>query len=473
MDYPTLLRIGGDWRGADDGATFTVGEPATGAAIAEVPRAGAGECRAAIIAASAAQPAWRDETAQGRGMVCHAIAERLIAAREALARLRAREGGTPLATALVEVDYAAGFFRFYGDEIVHLTGRAIAHPDPRRSLRVDYAPVGVVGAITPWNLPLAAPAKKLAAAIAAGCAVVLKPSELTPLSALALAREAELAGLPPGVLNVVCGDAAAIGGELTAHPAVRLIAFTGSTRIGRQLMAACAPGLKHVALELGGSAPFLVFADADLERAADDLATLKTTNAGQVCVTANRVLVERVVHDRFVALLVERLRRVRVGDPLDAATTMGPLISGEAAERVAGLVDGALAQGAIAALSGPRRDRFFAPTVLTGCGNDWPIARAEIFGPVAPVIGFDDEAHAVALANDTPYGLAAFAYTRDPGRQHRLARALDAGVIGINDPRPLIPSAPFGGVKQSGIGREGGSEGLLEYLDTRLIGVRD
>ncbi|HYE06230.1 MAG TPA: aldehyde dehydrogenase family protein [Planctomycetota bacterium] len=473
MDHPHLLRIGGAWRGADDGATFTVREPATGAAIAAVPRAGARECRAAIAAAVDAQAAWREESVKRRGAVCHAIADRLMAARPALARLRAREGGTALATALAEVEYAAGFFRFYGDEIGRLAGRTIVHPDPRRRVRVEHVPIGVVGAITPWNLPLAAPAKKLAPAIAAGCAMVLKPSELTPLSALAIAREAELAGLPPGVLNVVCGDAAAIGGELTGNPAVRALAFTGSTRVGRQLMAACAPGLKRVALELGGSAPFVVFADADLERAADDCAALKTANAGQVCVTANRVLVERPVHDRFVALLVDRLRGVRLGDPLDAATTMGPLISDEAAERVAALVAGAVAQGAIAALGGARSGAFHPPMVLTGCRNDWPIAREEIFGPVAPVIAFDGEAEALALANDTPYGLAAFAYTGDADRQHRLARALEAGVVGINDPRPLIPSAPFGGVKQSGIGREGGSEGLLEYLDAKLIGVRE
>ncbi|HEY7512069.1 MAG TPA: NAD-dependent succinate-semialdehyde dehydrogenase [Vicinamibacteria bacterium] len=474
--FPAKLWIDGAGRDADSGRTFVVSDPATDERLAEVPLAGEAETRRAIEAAQAAFGPWRGRSATQRADVLWAIRERLLAERERLAQLRTSEQGGPLAQSRAEVEFAAGFFRWFAEEARRAYGRTIPHPDPRRRLRVEYAPVGVAGAITPWNAPLSAPARKVAAALAAGCTVVLKPSELTPLCALALAGIAAEAGLPAGALNVVCGDAPAIGRALLDHDAVRIITFTGSVRTGTYLMSEAGRRMKRAAMELGGNAPFVVFGDADLERAADDLVALKCANSGQVCVAANRVLVERSVQPRFVDMLKARLEPQRLGRGRDPETTMGPLISAEAAGKVAALVDEARAEGARVVCGGGPPPRlggnFYAPTLLDRVTPAMRVAREEVFGPVLSVLTFDTEEEALRLANDTPYGLAAYVYTSGLERAQRCAEGLRAGVVGINDPRPITPEAPFGGVGLSGIGREGGREGLLEFLEPRLIGIR-
>jgi succinate-semialdehyde dehydrogenase/glutarate-semialdehyde dehydrogenase len=475
--FPLGLWIGGTCRAAEDGRTFAVTDPATAERLEDVPLAAAAETRLAVEAAATAFGAWRAESATRRADVLWRIHERLLEDRERFAALRTAEQGGPLAQARGEVDFAAGFFRWYAEEARRVYGRTIPHPDPRRRLRVEYAPVGVVGAITPWNAPLSAAARKVAAALAAGCTVVLKPSELTPLSALALAWTAGEAGLPAGALNVVCGDAPAIGEVLLEHAAVRLITFTGSLRTGRHLMSEAGRRMKRVAMELGGNAPFVVLADADLDQAADDLVALKCTNAGQVCVAANRVLVQRTIHASFVEKLRERLARQRLGHGRDPETTVGPLIHAAAAREVAERVAEAIGQGARLVCGGEKEraglaDCFYPPTLLDGVTASMRIASEESFSPVVPVLEFRDEDEALRLANDTPYGLAAYVYTRDLNSAQRFADGLRAGVIGINDPRPITPEAPFGGVGQSGMGREGGIEGLLEFMDARLIGLR-
>jgi len=475
--FPVGLRIGGAWHGAGDGGTFAVSDPATGERLEDVPRAGAAETRLAIGAAAAAFEGWRSTSSTHRADVLWRIHERLIEERERLAALRAAEQGGPLAQGRGEVDFAAGYFRWYAEEARRVYGRTIPHPDPRRRLRVEYAPVGVVAAITPWNAPLSAPARKVAAALAAGCTVVLKPSELTPLTALALAGMADEAGLPAGALNVVCGDAPAIGNVLLEDEAVRLITFTGSARTGRHLMSEAGRRMKRVSMELGGNAPFVVFPDADLDQAADDLVALKCTNAGQVCVAANRVLVERSVHAVFVEKVRERLAGQRLGHGRDPDTTMGPLIHAEAARVVAAWVQEAIGQGARLVCGGEpdragRAECFYPPTLLDGVTASMRIAAEESFSPVVPVLEFEDEDEALNMANDTTDGLAAYVYTSDLNRAQRFADGLRAGVIGINDPRPITPEAPFGGIGGSGMGREGGVEGLMEFLDARLVGLR-
>lgn len=477
LGFPPRLWIAGAWREARDGRTFPVKDPATGSVLDELPLAGETEAREAVEAAAAAFATWRRRTSEERAGVLLRIRDLLLEHREPLARLASAEGGAPLAQARGGVDYAAGFFRWFSEEARRIYGRSIPHPDPTRRVRVEYYPVGVVGAITAWNGPLGVPAKKVAAALAAGCAVVLKPSEFTPLCALALAALAERSGLPAGVLNVVCGDAPAIGRVFVDHPSVRLITFTGSVRTGRYLMTEAGKHVKRVALELGGNAPYIVFADADLDRAADDLVWLKCMNSGQVCVSANRVLVERSAHRAFVERVLARLGRQRVACGTDPEGTMGPLIHREAVERVGALVDEAVAQGA-RALCGGRTpppgpgECFYPPTLLDGVAPSMRVVQEEVFGPVVSVLPFDGEAEALRVANDTPYGLAGYVYTSDMARAQRFMDGLDVGVVGINDPRPIIPETPFGGVKLSGIGREGGTEGLLEFMDARLIGVR-
>jgi succinate-semialdehyde dehydrogenase/glutarate-semialdehyde dehydrogenase len=475
--FPVGLWISGEWQPAEDGRTFPVADPATGERLEDVPLARATEARRAVEAAAAAFEPWRAESPTRRADVLWRIHERLLAERERLAALRTAEQGGPLAQGRGEVDFAAGFFRWYAEEARRVYGRTIPHPDPRRRLRVDYFPVGVIGAITPWNAPLSAPARKVAAALAAGCTVVLKPSELTPLTALALAGIASEAGLPPGALNVVCGDAPAIGEVFLEHEAVRLITFTGSARTGRHLMSEAGRRLKRATMELGGNAPFIVFADADLDQAADDLVALKCANAGQVCVAANRVLVQAAVHAIFLEKVKQRLARQRLGHGRDPATTMGPLIHAEAARLVSERVREAIEEGARLVCGGDpervgRAECFYPPTLLEGVTPAMRIAREEIFGPVIPVLAFDEDQEGLTMANDTPYGLAAYVYTSDIDRAQVFADGLRVGVVGINDPRPITPEAPFGGVGLSGMGREGGTEGLLEFMDARLVGLR-
>lgn len=475
--FPQQLWIDGQWSAAESGETFPIEDPSTGKTVTQVPRGGRAEALAAVQAAIRAKRAWGRQTPEKRAEYLLRIAQLLLEHREQLAQVTTAELGGTLQESRGGVDYAIGFFRWYAEEIRRLYGRSVPHPDPTRRLRVEYFPVGVVGAITPWNGPLGLPAKKVAGALAAGCPVVHKPAQLTPLSSLALARITELAGLPAGVYNVVCGDTRAIGKVLLDEPEVRMITFTGSSEIGRYLMAEGARQVKRLSLELGGNAPFIIFADADLDRAADDLVWLKTINSGQVCVTANRIFVERPILEPFLDRVILRLKRHRLGIGTDPETTMGPLVDRHAREKVKSLVDGAIAAGARVRYRGEvpdgcRAGYFYPPTLLDNITLDMPLVCEEVFGPVLSVMAFDSEAEVLHMANDTPYGLAAYAYTNDMARAQRCSEELDAGVVGINDPRPITPQAPFGGVKQSGIGCEGGIEGLREFLETRLIGFR-
>lgn len=472
---PPLLYVNGKWKHAASGQIFDDVNPSTGETIAQVACAGAEDATEALESARDAFKEWRRASVDERAGVLLRMHQVLLDHKEELARLRTLEQGAPLEQGRSEVEYAAGFYRWFGEEARRIYGRTIPHPDPGRRLRVEYFPAGVACGISPWNLPLSQPSKKVAAAIAAGCTIVLKPSELTPLCGLALAKASEEAGLPPGVLNVICGDAQGIGNAMLEHPDVRMISFTGSVPVGKYLASEALKHMKRVAMELGGSAPFLVFEDADLDRAARDLIWLKLSNAGQVCVTANRVLVQSSIAKDFTLRLESLLSEQVLGSGLDPGTTVGPLITPQAVEKVRALVADALAGGAhlrfqTAPVSGA--GCFCPPTLLIGVTPEMRIAQEEVFGPVLSVIEFGSEEDGIALANATPYGLASYAYTSNMARAQRLADSLEAGVVGINDPRPIIPEAPFGGVKQSGLGHEGGREGLLEYLEERLIGVR-
>jgi len=475
--FPTQLWIDGKWQPCRSGASLAVEDPACGRVVAEVPRAGESEAHEAVQSAARAMLGWRRLSPESRSQVLDRIRRTLLENREPLGRLLVAERGATLEQGRAEVDYAAAFFRWYSEEARRIYGRTIPHPDPTRRLRWEYFPIGVVAAITAWNGPLGLAAKKVAGALAAGCTVVLKPAELTPLSALALAWVTERAGLPAGALNVVFGDAPAIGRVLLEHRAVRMVTFTGSTRTGRYLASEAGKQIKRVALELGGNAPFLVFADADLDQAAGDLVWLKTINAGQVCVTANRILIERSIYQPLVARLVELLKRQRLGPGDDPEVTMGPLIDRRAVDKVKSLVESAVCAGAIISYQGEVPDRcqggyYYPPTLLEGVTSQMQVACEEVFGPVLSVMPFDTEDQALRLANDTPFGLAAYVYTTNFQRAQRFSEELEAGVVGINDPRPITPEAPFGGIKQSGIGREGGAEGLMEFLEGRLIGLR-
>lgn len=471
---PTRLFIGGDWRDATDGRRFGVDDPASSAVFAEVADGGAADARAAIDAAVKAFLPWRATTALERADLLWRW-HRLIDARaEELARLLTREQGKPLHEARAEIAYANGFVRWFAEEARRAYGEVIPAPRADRRVIVLREPVGVVAAITPWNFPAAMVTRKIAPALAAGCTVVLKPSELTPLSALAVTELAREAGFPPGVVNVVTtSDAASVGAVLTADPRVRKLSFTGSTAVGKRLMAACADTVKTLSLELGGNAPFVVFDDADLDRAIEGLVANKFRNAGQACIAANRVLVEDGIHDRFVARLAERVAALTVGRGDEAAVAIGPLITERARAKVESLVDAAVAGGATVVVGGGALPelgpRWYAPTVLTGVSPGMRLACEEAFGPVVSVIRFASEAEAVAIANDTPYGLAAYFYTQDPARIFRLASALEAGIVGANEAVVSNEAAPFGGFKESGIGREGSRHGLEEYTEIKYL----
>ena len=478
--FALKLFVEGQWRDAASGRTGPVVNPATGAAFARVAWGGEQDAQAAVSAAAKAFPAWSATPAPGRGDMVKRMAALLTQDRETLAPVLTREQGKPLAQALGEVDYSASFFQWFGEEARRLCPRSVPHADAAKASWVEPRAAGVVGAITPWNFPLAQAAKKVSAALAAGCCVVLKPAPATPLMALALAWVAERAGLPPGVLNVVPGDADPIGRVLLDRPEVRVISFTGSVRVGAWLASEAGRRLKRVTLELGGNAPFCVLADADLDLAADDLARLKLMVSGQVCVTANRVFVHASRMEAFRAKLAERLRGVKVGEGLTAGVQAGPLINAAAVAKVKGLVEDALAQGArvawqadLSALPAELKGGFFyPPTVLEGVTDAMRAAREEVFGPVFSLMAFEDEEELVRRANATEYGLAGYVYTRDLARGFALARRIEVGIAGVNDMRPLRAEVPFGGIKNSGQGREGGIEGLAEYLDARVIGAR-
>jgi succinate-semialdehyde dehydrogenase/glutarate-semialdehyde dehydrogenase len=476
IQNPNLLRstvlLDGKWLGADDGATLAVHDPANGALIGNVPLCGAGETRRAILAAEAAWPAWRTLTARRRAQILQKWFALILENADDLAQIATAECGKPLAEAKGEVIYAASFIEWFAEEGKRVYGETIPSPAADKRLVVIKQPIGVCAAITPWNFPLAMITRKVAPALAAGCPVVIKPAEATPFSALALAVLAEQAGFPAGVINVVTGKPAEIGGELCANPAVRKLSFTGSTAVGRLLMAQCAPTVKKLSLELGGNAPFIVFDDADINPAVDGLIAAKYRNTGQTCVCANRILVQDGIYETFAQHLAERVSALKVGAGTEEGVAQGPLINAAGLSKVESHVADAVAKGARILCGGARHERggnFFQPTVLADVTRDMKVAREETFGPVAPIFRFSTEAEAIAMANDTEFGLAAYFFTRDVARCWRLGEALEYGMVGINTGAISNEVAPFGGIKQSGIGREGSKYGIEDYLEVKYL----
>lgn len=471
----TRAYIDGRWVEADSGETFTVLNPATGETLAEVPRLGAAETRRAIEAAQHALPAWRHRPAKERARILRRLADLMLERSDELARLLVLEQGKPLAEANAEIAYAASFYEWFGEEAKRLDGAVVPQPLPDRRIVVLKEPIGVTAGITPWNFPAAMPTRKSAPALAVGCTMVLKPAEQTPLSALAVAALAEEAGVPAGVFSIVTGDAAdapAIGAELTSNPIVRKVGFTGSTAVGKLLMAQCAAQVKKVSLELGGNAPFIVFDDADLEQAVAGAVLCKFRNSGQTCISANRFLVQDGVHDDFVVALGEAIAALEVADGFTPGVDVGPLIDGAAVEKVERHVADALDSGAELRLGGARLDgQFFQPSLLAGVTGTMAMSCEETFGPVAGVSRFSSEEEAVRAANDTPYGLAAYFYTRDLARTWRVSEGLEYGIVGINTGFVSTEVAPFGGMKESGIGREGSSFGVDDWVELKYLAL--
>jgi succinate-semialdehyde dehydrogenase/glutarate-semialdehyde dehydrogenase len=464
--------LGGRWVDADDGATLAVDNPATGHRLASVPKLGAAETRRAIAAADAAWPGWRALTAKQRSLILRRWYDLIMENQEDLARLMTAEQGKPLAESRGEVAYGAAFVEWFAEEGKRVYGDVIPPHQGDKRILVLKQPIGVVASITPWNFPIAMITRKCAPALAVGCTVVAKPASQTPLSALALAVLAERAGVPAGVFNVITGGARDIGGELTASPLVRKLTFTGSTEIGKVLMAACAGTVKKVSLELGGNAPFIVFDDADLDAAVEGAILSKYRNTGQTCVCANRLLIHDSVYEEFAGKLVTAVHALKVADGFTDGAQQGPLIDEAAVEKVEEHIADALANGAHLALGGRRHalgGRFFEPTVLTGVTPAMRIAREETFGPVAPLFRFQDDDEAVRLANDTEFGLAAYFYGRDVGRIFRVAEALEYGIVGVNTGIISTELAPFGGIKESGIGREGSKYGTEDFVEIKYI----
>mgnify|MGYP003503255279 FL=1 len=473
---PTLLRqqcyIDGQWLDARTGGSKPVTNPANGAVLGTVPYMGAEETRAAIDAAAAAFPAWAARAAKDRATLLRRWYDLMLANADDLATLMTAEQGKPLAEAKGEIAYAASFIEWFAEEAKRVYGDVIPGHQPDKRIFVLRQPVGVVAAITPWNFPAAMITRKAGPALAAGCTFVCKPAMQTPYSALAMAELAHRAGIPPGVFNVVTGSASAIGGEMTSNPIVRKVTFTGSTEIGKKLMVQCAGTLKKLSLELGGNAPFIVFDDADLDLAVQGAIASKYRNTGQTCVCANRLLVQEGVYDAFVAKLVEAVRKLRIGDGLQGATEQGPLIDAKAVAKVEEHVADALAKGGKVVLGGKRHalgGTFFEPTIITGVKPSMMVAREETFGPVAPIFSFKDEKEAVRMANDTEFGLASYFYTRDLARSLRVAEALEYGIVGLNTGIISTEVAPFGGVKESGFGREGSKYGILDYTELKYL----
>jgi len=465
--------INGQWCPADDQQRFAVNNPATGELLAEVADLGAAETERAIAAATAAWPAWRALTGKQRGALLQNWYRLILAAQEDLALLMTSEQGKPLAEARGEVLYGASFIEWFAEEAKRVYGDLIPAPTADKRLLVIKQPIGVVAAITPWNFPIAMITRKVAPALAAGCPVVVKPSELTPLSALALAQLAQQAGIPAGVFNVVTSTAAPeVGRTFCSDARVRKLSFTGSTPVGKLLAEQCAGQVKKVSLELGGNAPFIVFDDADLDAAVAGAIASKFRNAGQTCVCTNRIFVQQGVYAAFSALLTQAVQALTTGNGLDDGVQIGPLIEARALTKVEGLVADALANGATLLVGGARFPEVangYRPTLLSGVDNRMRIAQEEIFGPVATLIPFQTEAQAVALANDTPFGLAAYFYARDIGRVWRVAEALEYGMVGINEGIISTEVAPFGGVKESGLGREGSKYGIDDYLEIKYL----
>lgn len=463
----TQCRIGAQWCSADSGASVAIHNPATGAEIGSVPDMGAAETRLAIEAASRALPEWSHRTAGDRARLLRRLHDAMMSHEADLAALLTSEGGKPIAEARGEIRYSAAFLEWFAEEGKRLYGDVIPGHQPDKRILVTRQPVGVVAAITPWNFPSAMLGRKLGAALAAGCTVVCKPALETPFSALVFAELAERVGIPPGVINVVTGrDDESIGREMTSNPLVRKLSFTGSTAVGKLLMARCADTMKRVSLELGGNAPFLVFDDADVDAAVTGAIASKFRNSGQTCVCANRFLVQCGIHERFAGALAAAVADLKVGNGIDASTTQGPLINRQAVDKVEAHVKDALEHGGRLLCGGHRHalgGTFFEPTVIVDATPAMRLAYEETFGPVAALFPFDDEAEAIAMANDTDSGLAAYLYTRDLARSWRVGEALDYGIVGINTGIISTEVAPFGGIKQSGVGSEGSKYGLLDY----------
>ena len=470
--FQQLCFIDGTWTGADSGETIDVGNPATGVKIGTIPKMGAAETRRAIEAANRAYPQWRAKTAQERSTILRRWSELMLENQEDLAVLMTAEQGKPLAESRGETVYAASFLEWFAEEARRIYGDVIPPHQGDKRIVVLKEPIGVCAAITPWNFPSAMITRKAGPALAAGCTMVVKPATATPYSALALAELARRAGVPDGVFSVVTGSAAGIGGEMTDNPLVRKLTFTGSTEIGKKLMAQCAGTVKKVSLELGGNAPFIVFDDADLDAAVEGAIVSKFRNTGQTCVCTNRFLVQDGVYDRFAEKLAATVEKMTVGDGLKGETQQGPLIDRAALEKVEEHIADALGHGARLVTGGKRHalgGTFFEPTVLSEVTPAMMVAREETFGPLAPLFRFQTEEQAVQMANDTEFGLAAYFYTRDISRVWRVAEAIEYGIVGINTGLISTTVAPFGGMKESGTGREGSKYGIEEFLEVKYL----
>jgi succinate-semialdehyde dehydrogenase/glutarate-semialdehyde dehydrogenase len=472
----TLLRdvclIGGEWVKADNGSTITVDNPANGAIIGTVPNMGGIETKRAIEAANVALPGWRAKTAKERAAILRKLFDLMMANQDDLAAIMTAEQGKPLTESKGEIAYAASFIEWFGEEGKRIYGDTIPAFGANKRIVVLKQSIGVCAAITPWNFPAAMITRKAGPALAAGCTMVVKPASQTPLSALALGVLAERAGVPKGVLSIITGSATEIGGEMTSNPIVRKVTFTGSTEIGKKLMAQSASTVKRTSMELGGNAPFIVFDDADLDAAVKGAMASKYRNAGQTCVCVNRILAQDKIYDAFVKKLTEAVGAFKVGDGMESGVTIGPLINMAAVEKVEEHVKDAVSKGARVVVGGQRHSlgrTFFEPTVLVDTTPDMLIFREETFGPVAPVFRFKTEEEAVRLANDTEFGLAAYFYGRDIGRVWRVAEALEYGMVGINEGMISTEIAPFGGVKESGNGREGSKYGIEDYLEIKYL----
>jgi succinate-semialdehyde dehydrogenase/glutarate-semialdehyde dehydrogenase len=473
---PSLLRqqayVNGNWCDADSGETCAVTNPATGNVIGTVPKMGAAETRRAIAAADAAWPAWRAKTGKERSAVIRKWNDLMIANADDLAMIMTIEQGKPLAEAKGEIGYAASFIEWFAEEAKRVSGDTLASPWSDRRIVVIKQPIGVCAAITPWNFPSSMITRKAGPALAAGCPMVLKPALATPYSALALAVLAERAGVPAGIFSVLTGSASAIGGEMTSNPTVRKLSFTGSTEVGSMLAQQCARTIKKLSLELGGNAPFIVFDDADLDAAVEGAIMSKYRNAGQTCVCANRLYVQDGVYEAFSKKLVIAVEKLKVGNGVETGVTQGPLIDGAAIKKVEEHIADALAKGGRLLTGGKRHalgHSFFEPTVIADTTADMMVAREETFGPLAPLFRFKTDADVIAMANDTEFGLASYFYSRDVGRIWRVAEALESGMVGINTGIISNEVAPFGGVKQSGLGREGSKYGMDEYLVIKYL----
>ena len=481
LNDSTLLKtnayINGEWRGAADKARFDVTNPATGAVITALPDMGVVETREAIEAANQAWPAWRDKTGKERAGILRKLFFLMMENQEDLAQLITAEGGKPITESRGEVAYGAAFIEWFGEEAKRTYGDLIPATFADRRIIADKEPIGVCAAITPWNFPIAMVTRKVGPALAAGCPMVLKPAQDTPLSALALAELAERAGVPPGVFSVVTSSSGrTVGGELTSNPIVRKLTFTGSTETGKVLMRQCADTIKKLSLELGGNAPFIVFDDADVDKAVAGAIASKYRNSGQTCVCVNRFLVQDGIYDEFAEKLTAAVAEMKVGNGAEEGIVQGPLINEAGLEKVEAHVGDAISKGATVTTGGKRHalgGSFFQPTVLTGVTPAMTVAREETFGPVAPLFRFKTEQEAVAMSNDTEFGLAAYFYTRDAARTWRVSRALEYGIVGVNEGIISTEVAPFGGVKESGLGREGSKYGIEDYLEIKYICMGD